>query len=187
MKYNKVIFLDIDGVINLATENFDRFNNLSMANLEQIIKETDAYIIISSSWRTAMYKMEVALKEHGFTDFLWSKVKGITIRGYHETIEGSSLPIVRGNEIKHWVDRHMSYPWHGSPELKEQYSLYKEDGSFQKMKTNKLNENYTYLILDDDSDMLYEQRNNYIQTDVYKGITEEVKIKAIEILNKLKQ
>lgn len=42
---------------------------------------------------------------------------------------------------------------------------------------------YRYVILDDDSDMLDAQRNNFIHTDWKVGLTEENVSKAIRILN----
>ena len=41
-----------------------------------------------------------------------------------------------------------------------------------------------YVILDDDSDMLYIQKDHFIKTDTYKGLSEENVQQAIKILNK---
>lgn len=41
-----------------------------------------------------------------------------------------------------------------------------------------------YVILDDDSDMLLEQKDHFIQTDSYLGINEDDVEQAIKILNK---
>lgn len=41
-----------------------------------------------------------------------------------------------------------------------------------------------YVILDDDNDMLYCQRNNFVQTDMYNGLSEHDVEKTIEILNR---
>lgn len=48
--------------------------------------------------------------------------------------------------------------------------------------SNKVGVDYSYVILDDDSDMLYEQRNYFVQT-TQEGLTEEDVSKAIKILN----
>ena len=53
------------------------------------------------------------------------------------------------------------------------------------MNSNKLNEDYTYVILDDDTDMLYWQRNNFIRTNYHRGISASNVKKAIKILNKI--
>lgn len=52
--------------------------------------------------------------------------------------------------------------------------------------SNHENEIESYVIIDDDSDMLDEQLFNFVQTDTYEGITErEVKL-CIDILNNKK-
>jgi len=43
---------------------------------------------------------------------------------------------------------------------------------------------YNYCIIDDDTDMLYEQRNNFVNTDPQTGLTLDNVSKVIEILNK---
>lgn len=52
---NKIIFLDIDGVLNVMRPRRDMFGNLFhrdfVRNLNHIIDETGAKIVISSSWR----------------------------------------------------------------------------------------------------------------------------------------
>jgi hypothetical protein len=52
------------------------------------------------------------------------------------------------------------------------------------MKSNILGKDYFYCILDDDSDMLLEQKNWFIQTDSYKGINDDEMIRAINMLTK---
>ena len=48
---------------------------------------------------------------------------------------------------------------------------------------NKHNLIQNYVILDDDSDMLYIQKDHFIKTDTYKGLSEENVQQAIKILN----
>lgn len=52
----RIIFLDIDGVLNSAQsveqfETFDRFCPIAVQNLERILSETKALIVLSSAWR----------------------------------------------------------------------------------------------------------------------------------------
>jgi len=47
----KVIFLDIDGVLTTANKKWT-FDENCVKHLVDIINETDAYIVISSSWRS---------------------------------------------------------------------------------------------------------------------------------------
>ena len=70
------------------------------------------------------------------------------------------IDCVRGNEIHSWIKDNEALTG-------EAYHDYKN-----------------YVILDDDSDMLYWQRNNFVHTSWKKGLTEEEAEKAITILNK---
>lgn len=173
----KVIFLDVDGVINIP--DYSCFNKHCLEHLKTIIEKTKAKVVISSSWRLG--ELETTKKQ--FPEWLQEHIVGETIRGYSHTIKGSSLPIVRGNEIKHWIDTHLIYPWHADPEQKEKYSVYDENGKFKYMQYNILDVQFTYVILDDDTDMLYDQRNHYIQTHGLVGIDKDIAKKAIELLN----
>ena len=55
----KIIFLDIDGVLSPRWWNSDKqsdnygclFDAKAVANLAKIVEETDAEIVISSSWK----------------------------------------------------------------------------------------------------------------------------------------
>lgn len=181
---DKIIFLDVDGVINTNKYHFSQFDEVCLDYLQQIIDKTGAKIVVSSSWRDEdTQRMKTNFLENGFTEKLWNEVIDITVRGYRYTIKDSNLPIVRGNEIKQWIDTKLVYPWHSNPSLQKQYEILKEDGSFKIMNSNKLNEDFSYLILDDDTDMLYNQRNNFINTDALLGLQESDIEKAIKILN----
>lgn len=62
---------------------------------------------------------------------------------------------VRGNEIHQWI---------------------KDNEEF-------MDSENSYVIFDDDSDMLWWQRNNFLHIDAYAGITPNIIYKAIRILN----
>jgi len=182
---SKIIFLDTDGVFNIPP--YLKFDKRCLENLQTIIDKTGAKIVVSSSWRDEdSERMKVNYIEHGFTEKLWDEIIDITCRGYSNVIKGSKLPIVRGNEIKAWVDTHLKYPWHVTPSLGKHYQLLNEDGSFKIMNSNKLGIDYQYVILDDDTDMLYEQKDNFVNTDGMVGLTSKDVEKAIQILNNIK-
>ena len=99
-------------------------------------------------------------------EFLFSdKIIGITIRAYHYIQKGIHLSIPRGVEIKQWIDTH----------------IYSDNGKNWKRK--RLGVDYNYVILDDDTDMLLEQKDHFIQCDGMIGLTNEQVDKAIEILS----
>lgn len=152
----KVIFLDIDGVLNheqhykwlmetdeptplQRTYPYTEFNPESCRLLKEIIWETGAQIVVSSSWRLAgEVRLNSLFKYLGLP-----KIYGIT-------------PVfnnrVRGDEIKQWLSEH--------PNVDK------------------------YVILDDDTDMLPEQISFFVKTNPYEdGLNEGCKEKAIEILN----
>lgn len=147
----KVIFLDIDGVLNskrffLGSKIDSKIDPNCVSQLNTLIEETGAKIVISSSWRITHSKKEIreALAEHGF--------KG-SIIGYTETLDvWGNGPAPRGVEIKSFLQ-----------------------------KNNRIK---NYVILDDESDMLFDQRNNFVQTSGDEGLTQNDVSKCIEILSK---
>lgn len=184
MVHPKIIFLDIDGV--LCIPPYLKFDEKCMDNLRKIVKATGSKIIVSSSWRTGDLQMtKEAFEEAGMHDDLLSEIIGETCRKYHYTKDGSILKVVRGNEIGTWIDRNLRYPWHENKEMDAQYRVNDEKGNFQKMNSNVTGKHFSYLILDDDSDMLLCQKDWFVQTDGITGLTEKDVETSIEILNSI--
>ena len=175
----KVLFLDIDGVLN--SENWFAYriycvkNNMvnilmnfvdtddrnikhkltmlddrAIANLNRIVEETGCKVVLSSSWRSSIES------ENIFTQNLL-KLKGFKYEFYDVTprLWFSDFSIRRGEEIKFWLD-----------------------------KESEKHEIESFVIIDDDSDMLPEQMNNFIHVDGQVGLTDRDVLTAIEILNK---
>lgn len=186
MVHNKILFLDIDGVLCLPEDNYEKLNERAVQRLELIVMRTYCKIVVSSSWRCGDLELtKKSLIEKGFTPFLANEIIGETIRAYHQTIKGSHLAVCRGNEIKTWVDRNLVYPWHENPEMDAQYRILKEDGSFKSMRSNKAGVDFSYVILDDDNDMLLCQKDYFVNTDGRFGLTKQDYLKAIGILNQI--
>lgn len=160
----KIIFLDIDGVLNHEWFYKERFRKRyeegaighpyseidpeSVQNLNQLILNTGAKVVLSSTWRHSGldYCLDV-LKFHGF--------EGEII---DVTPDLRSNDCLRGNEILRW--------------MKDNKDLIGEYYNFTE-----------YVILDDDSDMLYWQRNNFILIDRFVGLTMGNVFQASKILN----
>jgi hypothetical protein len=98
----KVIFLDIDGVLNCSVEKTrdvvtdpDRYgstiNEALMSRLNRLIKETGAKVVISSTWRK-LYTQEEITKLFDVVGFE-GEIIGMT---------GSSSHGFRGLEIREW-------------------------------------------------------------------------------------
>jgi hypothetical protein len=159
----KVIFLDIDGVLNsekYATEYWDRtgkpgygghfpksvkptlenvlWDAETVKRLREIVDATQSKIVISSTWRKGF---DVPNFKEMFLLYDWdAPVISIT---------PSLASRNRGEEIKQWIES---------------------------------NDVENYLILDDDSDMLPEQLENFVNTSFWVGLTDDDKEQAITIL-----
>jgi hypothetical protein len=149
----RIVFLDIDGVIN--SEDYALYRNASRRfNLDEfvderavtflnyIVKKTDAKIVLSSSWRGNMGLISERMTKCGFVYDFFDKTP------YHPSRH-------RGTEIKEWIDK------------------YEE--------THEPIDNY--VILDDDSDILSEQKDHFVHCNNVHGLTSEDSYKAINILN----
>jgi hypothetical protein len=163
----RLIFLDIDGV--MATdfsagnrdENHDHmFNPKAVEHLNSIVHKTDCYIVISSSWRKRdLQWIRKVFEERGFK--YPDRIVGETMRGYEFVEKAAHLPIPRGVEIKAWIDLFVR----------------KVEGK------GFINNAFQYVIIDDDSDMLLEQKDHFVRTDTFKGLTEIESAKVIYIFN----
>ena len=161
----KVIFLDIDGVLNVYGTEHDEFGQIFhdhfVENLRTIINETSAKIVISSTWRFAgLQRMKDLWKFRN----LPGEVIDITI-DCHDLIKEGRFKnyddVERGHEIQDWVDDN----------------------------NHRIEQ---YVILDDDNDFLPSQRLNFVRTanninhpdaiDIGYGLTKICAEKAIRIL-----
>ena len=179
----KIIFLDIDGVLNVIGQGHDEYGQLFHKhfedNLKRIIDETSAKIVISSSWRKAgldvMKKMWAKRNLPGevidTTPGLYVFKNTTNIRFFNGQREQKKLPkfkgysVPRGSEIEYWLS----------------------DNSGKHIIES-------YVILDDDTDFLLSQNNKFVQCsgnlddedciDCGYGLTKNCTDKAIKILNK---
>lgn len=164
----KVIFLDVDGVLNnhslfkktkdersayanslpefddITQEQWTMFygymiDPYAISLLKDILQATDAKIVVSSTWRNND-KTYNALKEN-------LKNHGIDcIVGKTPRFPGE----LRGTEIQQYLNENQGIE--------------------------------NYVIIDDDSDMLDEQKSNFVQTNTQIGLTADDAKKVIEIL-----
>lgn len=159
----KIIFLDIDGVLNCASEYGTAVFKLPdhvghyfhvpelIERFNKIIAATDAKIVVSSTWRRGetLETMSGILKALG----VHGECVGLT------PVFDTNYS-VRGNEILAWIKQNVSTPYY----------------------------NYqNYVIIDDDSDMLYWQKDNFVNTNGVVGLTDKDCMKAISILNTIYQ
>lgn len=167
----KLIFLDFDGVLNsnlfyqqtrvrgedgklqLPIPEVD-LDPRNVKYLNKLIKDTEAKVVVSSTWRLGR-TVEELQKILESVGFVGEVIDKTKDLRYGDGGKWS----VRGNEIHCWMDEnHTKYDF-------DQYHF------------------KNYVIFDDDSDMLYWQRNNYIQIDSYCGLTPNNVFRAEKILN----
>lgn len=163
--YKKIIFLDIDGTISsipflckgkgfIDPECIKKLNKL---------KDIDAEIVISSSWGEDADKplMELGLE--------------IPIIGHTEHFHVDWL--CRGNEIEKWLCVNFGGMCTKFGEDREGNPYYKKHYSDEDI-------DYEYVILDDDTDFLLGQKDNFIHINEQTGITDEDIEKARNILTR---
>ena len=162
----KVVFLDIDGVLNTKWwyTQMDRntpkdkygyaFDPNAVSNLKKIIDETGADIVISSSWKSfGISELEDMWQDRG----LPGKLIGITPNTVSDEmllnadLDHMELFSIRGMEIKEWLSKNGKRISH-------------------------------YAIIDDMDNMLPEQQSHFVKTDPEIGITKENANQVIAIL-----
>jgi len=144
----KIIFLDVDGVLN-SHEWWDRrgklekghsydefqeheFDPRAVNRLKKLIEDTGAEVVLSSVWRLGE-ENRAAVRKYG-VDFIDC------------TPQCDSR--IRGAEILMWI--------------RDNVPKYYDEGVLK------------YAILDDDSDMLLWQKDSFFQTDYKIGLTDEI-------------
>lgn len=159
----KVIFLDIDGVLSprwwdsdKQSDNYGRlFDAKAVANLSKIIEETEADIVISSSWKNiGLVELQNMWRDRG----LPGKIVDITPDYMSDELllkeDSSNVDYLyeRGSEIQGWLLLH-------GDEISR------------------------FVIIDDMDDILPEQQSHFVQTDPEVGITNEDVKKVVHLLN----
>ena len=158
----KVIFLDIDGTLNNDSTK-DRFEGMifledqKLRLLKELINETGAQVVLSSTWRRGWYCKDNGLMQDSFDladirlfEALQAKLAehGIGLLGYTDDFG------LRGEEIDAWLKQ-----WKGEPIE-------------------------AYVILDDmDGREMHPHEDHLVQTAFWDGLLPEHVQKAAAILN----
>lgn len=185
INYVKLLFLDIDGVLNseqytnwcyteegkeYLKNGGDLFVDKNAVKLiEELCIDYGVKLVISSSWR--VLTLEATKQEfNNYKDLkcLSKYIVGITPKYYDNDS-------IRGNEINDFLT-HVE-----NTNIRTYDMLYdREYFDFDE------NDNFSigYCIVDDDDDMMEYQKDNFVKIDNYTGITEKdiEKIKQILVL-----
>lgn len=159
-KNTKIVFLDFDGVVTTVKSHW-WFDEEKMALLGTILDATNAKIVITSSWRR--YSLMDTI------DFITNR-----------EVERGSVPFAFPDKVIGVTDRMFALSYSGA---EKRYSVVRGEEIRRWQEENDACE-CPYVILDDDSDMLLWQKDNFVQTDSELGLSEEDCEKAIWILNK---
>jgi len=169
MTSDKIIFLDVDGVLNCDdtwdTEHEEGFATLDPTmcdRLASIVNATGAMIVLSSTWRTAKPKGYGGWATDPTNEWLcmpklteWLAERGMTIHSHTPDLNEGRGGICRGHEISSWFSDHPEFA----------------DADF--------------VILDDLSEweFLKDQRSFLVKTDMRAGLQDFHVEQAITILS----
>lgn len=166
----KLIFLDVDGVLNHELYYVEKdqqqradevgypqseFDPKTIQLLNSIVEQTGAKIVISSCWRNnrTVEELKELFKSVGIDeDNIIGKTPNLAVYDL-ATKQRTHLSTPRGCEIEEYLEINYGY---------------KAD--------------VKYVILDDDGDMLLHQQKNFIWIDSYAGLTEDHARQIIKIL-----
>ena len=103
----KVIFLDIDGVLNCKNtadccEGYIGVDNKKVELLKRVVDETGALIVLSSSWRLGV--TNTGLGTEGLMDYLKEKLAKYGLEIYSMTPQIGGFHGSRGKEIDIWLN-----------------------------------------------------------------------------------
>jgi len=178
----KIIFLDIDGVLNCEDAfkdgsrirykdykdiSYKTFYKPSKILINKLIEETGAKIVISSTWRKSGIDF---IRKVWESENMSGEIIGITPNFSGET----NFTLPRGLEIKQWLEKKELRQIFWCKEMQQEY--------IDKSKIE------NFIIIDDDSDMLYNQRQHFIHVKPAprntSGFNESHYKKGLEVLNK---
>ena len=135
MRYKKVIFLDIDGVLNSKSADMRILDHKAIALLKKLVEKYKAVIVITSVWRKFDWPQRI--------------LRAFLKAGWENPPIIDKTPVLfttRGKEIQSWLSQ---------------------------------NQVESFVIIDDDSDMLPEHLNNFVKCDTMFGLTKK-QVKMID-------
>ena len=149
----KYIFLDFDGVINTPKGKFDKN---AVTNLRRLLERTDAKVVISSTWR---------LQGMEYIQQLWQEYQ----------LPGEVIDLTPSCNSTNFSNVDGQEEWQGLHGCKGL-----EIAEWLRLNAK---EPYQYIILDDEEDFLFSQREHLVKVEGSKGLDKADVRVAIQILN----
>lgn len=170
----KVIFLDVDGVLNSDRTLYESISleDDLILNLKEIINKTGAKIILSSSWRLSTDAITTLMDK---LDKFGLAISGMTCDG----VDLDWLEKYEFDTTKKYLDTKFDY------DENKQIKITHDRGA-EIFKWLHDHDDCAYVILDDEIEDIkpYFNESVIVKTSYKTGLTKEDVKKAVQILNK---
>ena len=170
----KVIFLDIDGVLNSSRTLYEDISleDDLISNLKELVDKTGAKIILSSSWRLSTEAVATLIDK---LDKFGLAISGMTYDG----VDLDWLEKYEFDVTKKYLDTKFDY------DENRQIKITHDRGA-EIFKWLHDHDDCAYVILDDEIEDIkpYFSESVIVKTSYKTGLTKEDVKKAIKILNK---
>ncbi len=181
---SKIIFLDVDGVLNNAKSDISELfiiENDLLELLKMIMKETGAFIVLSSTWRI-----------YSGTRNKFERISGLNYNEYWISCT-PNFGTNRVDEILWWLKENTDFEGPNNAEfnaLNIDLSKTPNNLPVDLIKLQNKLEKVTFVAIDDmdfskEGTNYSHIENNFVHIDKKVGITLEDAQKAIDILNKI--
>ena len=171
---NKVIFLDVDGVLNSSRTLYEDISleDDLISNLKELVDKTGAKIILSSSWRLSTGAVATLMDR---LDKFGLSISGMTCDG----VDLDWLEKYEFDATKKYLDTKFDY------DENRQIKITHDRGA-EIFKWLHDHDDCAYVILDDEIEDIkpYFNESVIVKTSYKTGLTKEEAKKAIQILNK---
>lgn len=170
----KVIFLDVDGVLNSSRTLYESISleDDLILNLKEIVNKTKAKIILSSSWRLSTEAVATLIDK---LDKFGLAISGMTYDG----VDLDWLEKYEFDVTKKYLDTKFDY------DENRQIKITHDRGA-EIFKWLHDHDDCAYVILDDEIEDIkpYFSESVIVKTSYKTGLTKEDVKKAVQILNK---
>ena len=170
----KVIFLDVDGVLNSSRTLYEDISleDDLISNLKELVDKTGAKIILSSSWRLSTEAVATLMDR---LDKFGLAISGMTCDG----VDLDWLEKYEFDATKKYLDT--KFDWDENRQIKITH-----DRGAEIFKWLHDHDDCAYVILDDEIEDIkpYFSESVIVKTSYKTGLTKEDVKKAIQILNK---